>query len=156
MRRVQGVKRIVDIDEYMAQAEGLLAAGERICVPVTGGSMSPFLVGGRDHVLLQAPPKTVARGDMALFRRKDGGYVLHRVIRVCEDGLYLVGDGQRELEGPVAPEQVLAVATNACRKGRWIGRGDFWWDFFAGAWLTLLPLRTGLRRRARIIPKRWR
>ena len=44
------------------------------------------------------------------------------------------------------PEQIFAVVTKVHRKGRWIGPEDFWWRFFAGPWLWLLPIRPLLRR----------
>ena len=154
---MDNVRRVVDIDAYMAVAGELLERGESICLTVTGSSMAPFLVHGRDSVSLERPRGPAKRGDILLFRRESGRYVLHRVIKTEPDGsVYLVGDGRNEIEGPVAPEQAVAVAVRACRKGRWIERGDFWWDFFAGAWLRLLPFRGALRGLARFVPRRWR
>ena len=104
--------------------------------------MSPFLVHGRDRICFRKPAGPLKRGDMAFFRRRNGAYVMHRVCRVDPAGnYYLVGDGQQDIEGPVAPEQVLGVVTRVCRKGTWLGPEDFWWRFFAGPWLWLRPLR---------------
>ena len=79
---------------------------------------------------------------------------MHRVLRRMPDGNYaIIGDGQQQVEAPIAPEQIFAVVTQVCRKGTWIGPEAFWWRFFAGPWLTLLPLRPLLRRMARFIPE---
>ena len=139
-------KRTVDIHTYLPVLMELLEQGESVSLTVTGNSMSPFLVHGRDQISFQKPSAPLKRGDMAFFCRVNGDYVMHRVLRAEEDGYFLVGDGQQEVEGPVRPGQVFAVVKKVCRKGRWIGPGDFWWDFFAGPWLRLLPLRPLLRR----------
>lgn len=60
---------------------------------------------------------------MAFFRRANGQYVMHRVLRAEKSGaLYLVGDAQQEVEGPIAPQQVFAVVTEVCRKENGCGR----------------------------------
>ena len=146
--------RIVDIDAYMPVLRELLAQGQSVSLTVTGESMSPFLRHGRDQIRLAAVTAPPQRGDMVFFRRRNGQYIMHRVLRRMPDGNYaIIGDGQQQVESPIAPEQIFAVVTQVCRKGTWIGPKAFWWRFFAGPWLTLLPLRPLLRRMARFIPE---
>ena len=145
--------RIIDIDEYMLLVQELLAQGKSVSLTVTGESMSPFLRHGRDQIRLEAVTAPPQRGDMVFFRRRNGQYIMHRILRHLPDGNYaLIGDGQQQVEKPIAPQQIFAVVTQVCRKGAWIGREAFWWRFFAGPWLTLLPLRPTLRHLARWIP----
>ncbi len=138
--------KIVDIHAYLPVLIDLTEQGESVTLTITGSSMTPFLVHGRDQIRFQKPDRPLHRGDMAFFRRRNGDYVMHRVCRADATGYYFVGDGQQAVEGPIHPEQVFGLITQVCRKGRWIGPGDFWWDFFAGAWLTLRPLRPFLRK----------
>lgn len=138
--------KIVDIHAYLPVLMDLVAQGQSVTLTITGSSMTPFLVHGRDQIRFQKPDRPLRRGDMAFFQRRNGDYIMHRVCRVSPGGYYFVGDGQQAVEGPIAPDQVFGLITQVCRKGRWIGPGDFWWDFFAGAWLTLLPCRPALRR----------
>ena len=147
--------RIVDIDAYMPVLRELLAQGQSVSLTVTGESMSPFLRHGRDQIRLAAVTAPPKRGDMVFFRRRNGQYIMHRVLRRMPDGNYaVIGDGQQQVEFPIAPEQIFAVVTQVCRKGVWLGPESFWWRFFAGPWLTLLPLRPLLRRMARFIPEK--
>lgn len=147
--------RIMDIDAYMPVVQELLAQGESVSLTVTGESMSPFLRHGRDQIRLEAVTTPPRRGDMVFFRRQSGQYVMHRVLRRLPDGSYaLVGDGQQLVESPIAPRQIFARVTQVCRKGVWLDGHSFWWRFFAGPWLTLLPLRPALRRLACWIPRR--
>ena len=103
--------------------------------------MVPFLVPGRDSVLLMKPAERLRRGDIALYRRTGGALVLHRVCR-CRNGLYtMCGDAQTELEPGIRHEQVHAVVCAAVRKGRSERPGTFWWGFFAHIWPCIIPLR---------------
>ena len=79
---------------------------------------------------------------MVFFRRRSGRYVLHRICRIKDGGYYIVGDAQTEIEGPVAREQIFALVTKVRRKGRILAPGDFWWEFFARAWVRFRPALT--------------
>ena len=84
---------------HLAQAEPLLR--ERleatVVLTVTGGSMLPLLAGGRDRVTLGPVPERLRRGEVLLYRRTDGSYVLHRLTGFGQDGtLVFCGDRQTE------------------------------------------------------------
>ena len=146
--------RIIDIDAYLPVVRELLSQGQTVSLTVTGESMSPFLRHGRDQIRLAAVTAPPRRGDIVFYTRPNGQYIMHRVLRRMPDGNYaIVGDGQQQVEAPIAPQQIFAVVTQVCRKGVWIGPESFWWRFFAGPWLTLLPLRPALRRLAQLIPE---
>lgn len=99
------------IDEQLAHGEALL--------PVTGNSMWPLLVGGRDMVRLARPDRCAQSGDIALYQKADGSYILHRVIRLSASGVCLCcGDAQWEGE-QVDEAQIIAYVTAFRRKGRW-------------------------------------
>ena len=138
--------KTVDINTYLPVLVDLAEQGQTVSLTITGNSMSPFLVHGRDQISFRKPEGPLKRGDMALFQRRNGAYIMHRICRVDPEGnYYLVGDGQQNIEGPIAPEQIRGVVIRVCRKGTWLGPGDFWWRFFAGPWLWLRPLRPKLR-----------
>ena len=84
---------------------------------VTGCSMLPMLRQGRDTVVLSPVSRRLKPGDIALYRRENGSYVLHRVIAVMPDGYRFCGDNQAELE-PVFQDQLIAVVTGYIRKGK--------------------------------------
>lgn len=134
-------KKIVDIDAYMLVLCDLLAQGKEVSLTITGNSMSPFLVHGRDEILIAAPAGRWKKGDMAFFKRAGGQYVMHRIYRVTSKGYFLIGDGQQHIEGPISSAQMFGKITSVKRKGKWIGPGDFWWEFFEHVWLNLIPLR---------------
>ena len=91
------------LDEQLAHGEALL--------PVTGNSMWPLFAGGRDMVRLARLDRRVQPGDIALYQRADGSYILHRVIRLCASGVCICcGDAQWEGE-QVDEAQIIAYVT---------------------------------------------
>jgi len=127
----------------------LFGIGKEIRLTVTGGSMYPFLRGGRDSVILQsAGMRRLRRGDIVLFVRPNGQYVLHRIIRARKAGLYLLGDAQTVSEGPVDPKSVVAVVRSVCRGGREIETRGLLWRAASASWMLLWPARKLLLRLA--------
>lgn len=119
---------------------------ERLPLLISGDSMGPFLRHGRDTVYLSRLTRPARRGDILLYQRDNGAYVLHRVYGVTPRGLTMVGDAQTLLEEGIRPEQVIAVVVQVNRNGRELGPGALLWDFFEKIWIRLVPLRPVLRR----------
>lgn len=133
--------RRLDTDAYVSALRDLVNEGKECRLLISGSSMAPFLVHERDSIIFSKPQRELQRGDMVFYQRENGQFVMHRILHVKPEGLYIVGDAQTEIEGPVNPKQVFAVVTRAQRKGKWIGPGDFWWWFFRTVWLRLVPVR---------------
>lgn len=83
-----------------------------------GTSMRPLLREGKDSVLLKKAD-TVKKHDICLYRRTDGRFVLHRLMRVVPDGtLVFCGDNQTALEHGVKREAVVARVSAVYRGER--------------------------------------
>ena len=78
---MERAKRSVDTALLMEQYRALLETVDVLPLEVSGSSMTPFLAPGRDSVLLAKPGETLRRGDIALYQRESGAYVMHRVYR---------------------------------------------------------------------------
>ena len=131
----------VDTFEYVSVLKELVEEGREVSMLISGSSMSPFLCHGRDHVYFKAPDRPLRVGDMVFYQRQSGQYVLHRICKVKDGSYYIVGDAQTEIEGPVRREQIFALVTRVQRKGRLLGPGNFWWEFFEHVWLHMIPVR---------------
>ena len=64
--------------------------------PVKGSSMRPLFK--NDYVVTLKKIDDYKIGDILFFRRDDGAFVLHRLRRIENDILYIVGDHQTGLE----------------------------------------------------------
>ncbi len=119
---------------------------ETLPLIISGNSMSPFLVHGRDTIYLSRLSRPVKKGDVLLYQRDNGTYVLHRVYKVKNNSFTMVGDAQIELEPGIRPEQVIAIMSSAERKGKRQAPGSFWWEFFEKIWIRMVPFRPAVRR----------
>lgn len=133
--------KVVDTKAYVSLMRELTEEGKEVCIVITGNSMSPFLVHQRDLICLKKTERKLRKGDMVFYQRQNGQYVMHRIFKVRPDGYYIVGDAQREIEGPISEEQIFGLITKVRRKDRWIGPGDFWWEFFEHVWIRVVPFR---------------
>lgn len=122
--------------------EALLAAGSTVQVSPRGYSMYPLFVPGRDQAVIapsrEVPPK---RGDIVLYRRKEGILVLHRIWKREKDHFYAVGDHQWEVEGPLEVSCILGAVTGIVRKGRFFSVKNLLYRVLAGLWLWARPVR---------------
>lgn len=138
--------RTVDTGEYVSVLRELTEQGKEVSLLISGNSMSPFLVDQRDYISFKKPDRTIRRGDMVFYQRENGQYIMHRIYKVRPEGFYIVGDAQREIEGPVKQAQIFAMITKVKRKGKWIGPGNFWWEVFEHVWIRMVPFRYVVRR----------
>ena len=133
--------RMLDTGEYVSILKELAEEGREVSLKVAGGSMLPFLVHDRDRICFEEPKRKLKKGDMVFYQRANGRYIMHRIYKITKDGYYMVGDAQKEIEGPLPESCIFALITKVRRKGKWIGPEDFWWRFFANVWIRVVPLR---------------
>lgn len=133
--------RYVDTREYVSVLRELTEQGHEVSMTISGSSMAPFLIHERDIICFKKPERDLRRGDMVFYQRDGGQFVMHRIRKVKPEGFYMIGDAQTVTEGPLRRDQIFAVVTKVKRKDRWIKPGDFWWEFFAGPWLRMIPFR---------------
>lgn len=138
--------RIIEPQALMEQLPQMLQEAESVPLVISGSSMVPFLVHGRDTVYLSGITQPPKKGDMILYRRSSGRYVLHRICKERGETYDLVGDGQAEIETGICPGQIIAVVKAVRRKGKLLRKGSFLWEFFEHIWLVLRPLRPGILR----------
>ena len=119
----------------------LLQTVEMLPLVVTGNSMLPFLAHKRDTVYLTKIKKPLKVGDMVLYQRLNGEYILHRICRIKDKTYCMVGDAQTVIEPDITEEQLIAVVCKAQRKGKVQKPGCFWWFFFEKIWIRLVPFR---------------
>ena len=122
--------------------EALLQDGNIIRIRPQGYSMYPLFLPGRDEALIESVcADDCKKNDVVLYRRDSGILVLHRICRITDDGFYLVGDNQREVEGPLRPSQIIGRLVAFVRDGKEISVRQPFYRFLSSLWLFLLPVR---------------
>lgn len=127
----------------------MLRAEDQSIIPlmVTGSSMVPFLLDRRSVVYLKKDSAYVPhRGDIVMFMRVDGSWVLHRVLKVLPDGrLVINGDGQRWTE-IIYPYQIMAHVTCFVRKKREVSVENKTYRILSRVWMRLRPIHGAFAR----------
>ncbi len=77
-----------------------------------GDSMLPTIQNGKDTVTL-APAARYSVGDIILYRRPSGMYVLHRIVGKLRGGFMLCGDNENVIEYPIFPKDIIAKIISA-------------------------------------------
>lgn len=109
----------VTMQELLPFIEEALNNDKTFIIPITGTSMRPLLIAGRDTVTLKKCNTTLKKGDLPLYRRKDGAFVLHRVVGFTENGNYIMcGDNQFLKEKGIAHNQIIGVVTEITRNSK--------------------------------------
>ena len=115
--------------------------GVSVTLPVDGRSMLPFIIGGRESVILQKPlaPKV---GDVVLAWVEGGRYVVHRIIRIEGKNITLMGDGNIVGTERCTINDIKAIATHVVdADGALHYLYNRWRKLGAKMWFWLRPIR---------------
>lgn len=87
-------------------SEAIKDGGQFVLVP-KGVSMLPTIVPLKDSIVL-VEPENLQKNDIVLYKRNNGMYVAHRIIKI-KDGEYIIcGDNQTALEYGVRRPMIIA------------------------------------------------
>ena len=96
----------------------VVASGGEFLLYPTGKSMLPTIRPEKDGVLLSSAA-SIEKGDIVLYKRADGSFVLHRIVSFTERGnLVLRGDSQYIDEVGIPPSSVIAKVAAILRDGK--------------------------------------
>ena len=125
--------------EQMLERDGVIVSKTR------GVSMRPMLKQNRDLVTVRKFEGRLKKYDVPLYRRKTGGYVLHRIIGLKDDCYIIRGDNTFKKEY-VPDSEVLGVLTEFKRKGRDHSVDSAGYKLYARFWNLIYPLRWVMRK----------
>lgn len=119
--------------------EALKRDGILVCT-TAGWSMYPMLRDRRDTIVVKPVKERLNKYDVALYKR-NGRYVLHRVIRVLPDSYVICGDNCIQKEQGIRDEQILGVLTGFYRGERQINMAGKAYRLYARTWGLTRPVR---------------
>lgn len=126
------------MDALVALAEDFFALGKRVKIMAVGRSMEPMLKSERDAIILEKyDQKPLAKGEVALFRRANGSYALHRVVSFDEkEGYTFLGDSQLTPEKGISEDMLVARAVAYEINGKNFSCNSLRCRFFARFWVN--------------------
>ena len=125
--------------------EATLAAGKSVHFSPRGISMLPMLHQGVDTVTLSPLPDMLRKYDLPLYRRDDGHFVLHRIVR-AGDTYTCCGDNQYVYESGLRRDQMLALVTAFTHKGKTVPVTHPGYRLYCILWCASRPARHFLSR----------
>lgn len=117
-----------------------------------GVSMRPMLRNRRDTIVVRPAQGRLQKYDVALYKRGDGSYVLHRVVAFAPGGYRILGDNCLNDEF-VRESQILGVLQEFWRGNAHCNPHGGFWMAYARIWFALWPARR-LAMRARSVAGR--
>ena len=122
--------------------EVIAERGELIYTNV-GDSMYP-LIKPRDLLVIKKPELPLKRLDIPLYKRDNGQYVLHRIIKVKNGEYYMCGDNRYGLEEGITDRHIIGVLTDIIRHGEKISVYSLSQRLYAHLWCDVFPVRRGV------------
>ena len=109
----------VNMESLLPFIEEAFNRGLDFQIPITGTSMNPLLYQKRDFVKIVKPTLPLKIGDIPLYRRNNGAFVLHRVVDIKKNGEYVMcGDNQFLLEHGITDSNIIGVAKTLIIDGK--------------------------------------
>lgn len=131
----------IRLEQLAPVIEETLKNGGTFEIGIRGTSMLPLLVEGRDTVVLAAAEQELEKYDIPLYRRTDGAFVLHRVIKADAGRYTMCGDNQWVQEEGIEHSQIVGKVVSINRKGKSFPVTDRKYRLYCRLWQFLLPIR---------------
>ena len=103
-------KQDFKVEEMYPLISEIISSGGSFRLFPKGTSMLPTIKQGDDSVELAAPKK-LKKYDIVLYKRPNGQFVIHRIMKMKNDEVVLCGDNQVALEEGIDANDILAKVT---------------------------------------------
>ncbi len=133
-------KRVIANNLLFDQVTELVAQAVQVEIPTKGSSMLPFIVGGRDTLIL-SQVTDLRVGDIVLAKLSGERYVVHRIIKIEDSVVTLMGDGNIRGCEYCSTLEVCATVIRIVSKGSSIDCRGARAQRLARLWRMLLPVR---------------
>ena len=127
-------------NDIIEEACRLVREGVNVTLPVKGLSMQPFIIGGKESVILHRPG-LIDVGDVVLAWVDGCRYVVHRIIRIDGDHITLMGDGNLTTEHCALGDIKACVTHVVDAKDKTHYLYNRWRMLGAKVWYWLRPIR---------------
>lgn len=128
------------MDDKKTFEEEISESGSLVYTNV-GTSMMPLLRQNRDLMIIRKPDGRCRRYDVPLYKRNDGKYVLHRILKVKDDSYVLCGDNCRRREYGITDRQIIGVLSAVVRDGKTLPVSDWRYKVYAHIWCDFFHIR---------------
>lgn len=100
-----------------ASFEEIINRDGRLIYSSVGDSMLPMIKQGRDLLVIERPAGRLKRYDIPLYKRDNGRYVLHRILKVRDKDYVICGDNRYWPEYGITDRHIIGVLTAVITDG---------------------------------------
>ena len=133
--------------------EEILDRDGRLIYSSVGDSMHPLIRQGRDLLLIEKPKGRLKPYDIPLYKRDNGRYVLHRILKVRKNDYVICGDNRWHCETGITDRHIIGVLTAVIRNGKEIKLSGWRYNIYVFLWCRLFPLRAVILKCKSVIKK---
>lgn len=107
-----------------------------------GGSMEPLIHQQKDNIIVIKNTSRLKKYDIPVYLTPSGKYVMHRIVKVCDDHYIIVGDNLTRKEY-VTDDMICGVLVGFYKNGkRYIDlEKSKGYKLYSRVWVALLPVR---------------
>lgn len=144
------------MSEKTTSFEELLDTHGFIVYTNVGYSMMPLIRQRRDIIEIRKKEGgRYNKYDVVLYKR-NGRYILHRILKVRPEDYVLAGDHNYFLEYGIRDEEILGIMTRVIRDGKPVEPDNSWYRIYVHLWCDFYPIRMMILRIKAIIRTAYR
>ena len=137
----------ITLSEMLPLIEEKINLGGSVVFKPQGVSMLPLIRPGKDSVIISRCTLPLNKYDLPLYRRKDGSFVIHRVVGFGKRDTYIMcGDNQYEKEYGIKDEDIIGLVTGIQRGDRLIRVSSLLYKIYISLIVFARPFKHFLRR----------
>lgn len=130
-----------------------ILSGKPVITLTSGDSMEPLLFHHSTRVVIVKAHFPLKKGDLPVYKRPSGQFVMHRIVDVKEPYYYTRGDN-RYFKEEVPQEWILGIVKEIYRKDKHFMVSDWRYRIYVKVWNIIFPLRY-LLYRVKQVKKLW-
>lgn len=128
----------------MTKFEDVIERDGRLIYTCIGDSMYPLIRQSRDLLVIEKPNGRLKKYAVPLYKRDNGQYVLHRIIKVRNGDYVICGDNRYCKEYGITDRHIIGVLTAVVRNGKEISMTDWRYLLYVHLWCDFFPIRAFL------------
>jgi len=110
-----------------------------------GSSMQPLIHQQKDNIIVVKNKGRLKKYDVPVYVSKDGRYIMHRIVKVCDDHYVIVGDNLLVKEY-VTDDMICGVLVGFYKNGKHYVdcQNSKLYKLYSRVWVALLPVRPAI------------
>lgn len=130
-----------------------LALHGKLLYTNVGDSMMPLIRQGKDLLIIESTNGPLKKYDIPLYKRDNGQYVLHRILKVRKNDYVICGDNRWHCEYGISDRHIIGVLTTVIRDGKEVDFSGWKYKLYVHLWCDFFYVRM-LLLFLKVLPKR--